>query len=250
MKVTVLGSSASYAGAGQACSGYLVEHRDSKVLFDCGNGVIANLCKIVDPTTLDAVFITHEHPDHFLDIYALQALLRYAPEGPAAPLVLWLPDGLFERICCLLSEQGRHQLSEAFVTRALRPEEPIRIAELTITPMLVDHTDLTFGLIVQEPSGARLCYTSDTLLGEGARHAAEGATLLITDATLPEAYRGRAPHMTAVECATLAREADVRHLVLSHIWPTNDRESMLAEAKAVFGGEVSIASEFDVYDLI
>ena len=111
MRVTVLGSSASYAGPGQACSGYLVEHADVRVLMDCGNGVVANLAAVADPTTLDAVFITHEHPDHFLDIYALAALLRYAPQGPLAPLALWLPPGLFERMGCLLSERGRDELA-------------------------------------------------------------------------------------------------------------------------------------------
>ena len=79
MRLTVLGSSASYAGPGQASAGYLIEGGDARVLFDCGSGVLAKLQRVADPHGLDAIFITHGHPDHFVDLYGFQALLRYAP---------------------------------------------------------------------------------------------------------------------------------------------------------------------------
>lgn len=249
MRLTVLGSSASYAGPGQACAGYLVEHGESKVLLDCGNGVVANLGQVTDPLTLDAVFITHGHPDHFLDIYALQALLRYAPEGPAQPLALWAPSGLFERMGCLLSERGRAELAEAFVVNELVAEETVIVGDMAVTPLLVDHTDTTFAFVLETKDGTRLCYTSDTKPGAAILRAATRATLLLAEATLPERYRGRAPHMTATEAGELAREAGVARLVLTHVWPTNDRNDMLAEASAVFGNAVCIAREFDVFDL-
>ncbi|MBS3975067.1 MAG: MBL fold metallo-hydrolase [Actinobacteria bacterium] len=249
MKVTVLGSSASYAGAGQACSGYLVEHDGTKVLMDCGNGVIANLCEIADPVTLDAVVITHGHPDHFLDIYALQALLRYAPQGPASPLPLWLPESLFEQMGCLLSERGRIELAEAFIVHELIAEQVVRIGSLAITPLLVDHAETTFALSVESPDGARVCYTSDTKAGDAVLRAARDADLLIAEATMPEEYIGRAPHMTAREAAEIARAAGAGRLVLTHIWPTNDREHMLRDAIEIFGPNSSIAKEFDIYEL-
>lgn len=249
MKVTVLGSSASYAGAGQACSGYLVEHGDTKVLMDCGNGVIANLCAIIDPATLDAVMITHGHPDHFLDIYALQALLRYAPQGPAPPLALWMPQGLFGQMGCLLSERGRVELAEAFVVHELVAGQVERIGSLAITPRLVDHTEDTFALLVESPGGAKVCYTSDTKAGDAVLQAARGAELLIAEATMPEEYVGRAPHLSAREAAEVARDAGAGRLVLTHIWPTNDRARMLQDAVEIFGPNTSIAKEFDSYEL-
>jgi ribonuclease BN (tRNA processing enzyme) len=126
MRLTVLGSAASYPGPGQACAGYLVEHDETHVLLDCGHGVVSNLGEVIDPLRLDAVFISHDHPDHFADIYALQALLRYAPEGPAEPLALYLPPGLFERMTCLLSERGAAELAAAFLLHDLADGESIR----------------------------------------------------------------------------------------------------------------------------
>ena len=53
MRLTILGSSASYADAGRACSGYLIENAGTRVLLDCGHGVLANLTQVIDPAMLD-----------------------------------------------------------------------------------------------------------------------------------------------------------------------------------------------------
>lgn len=248
MRLTVLGSSASYAGAGQACAGHFVEGGGARVLFDAGNGVIANLAQLADPATLDAVFITHHHPDHFLDLYALQALLRYAPHGPAAPLALYLPDGLFEQMKCLLSGRGVTEFEEAFVPVALVDGEPIVLGGLLVTPRLVEHTEPTFALIA-EADGGRLVYTADTGPGPHVAKVARGADLLLCEATLPEEFAGAAPHLTASQAGEYAKEAGVGELVLAHVWPTNDRERMRRNAEEVFGGPVTVASELDTFEI-
>lgn len=246
MRLTILGSSASYAGAGQACSGYLVEGDGAKVLFDIGNGVLANLAKVTDPAGIDAIFISHNHPDHYLDIYALQSLLRYAPEGPAEPIAVYLPEGLFERMQLLLSERGGREFAEAFVPTPLRPGVPVTVGDLTVTPHAVPHTDPTFAFVA-ETNGSRLVYTADTQPGEEALAAARGADLLLAEATLPEAYAGAAPHMTASQAGTLATEAGAGALVLTHVWPTNDRDRMREIAAAAFDGPVAVARELETH---
>ncbi|MBE0416545.1 MAG: MBL fold metallo-hydrolase [Coriobacteriia bacterium] len=249
MRLTVLGTSASYAGPGQACAGHLVESGGTRVLLDCGNGVLANLSAVIDPLTLDAVFVTHEHPDHFLDLYALQALLRYAPEGPADPLPLCVPRGLFDDMGCLLSDRGNAELRAAFTVHDMLDGETTAVGDLLVTPHKTEHTGDSFALGVTDGS-ATLCYTSDTTLGEAVLEAATGCDLLLAEATLPEAYRGVAPHLTAAEAGELARAAGAGRLVLTHAWPTNDRDRMAAEAAAAFGAPVSVACEYDTYEVV
>jgi len=145
--------------------------------MDCGNGVLANLSQVIEPGTLDAVFVTHEHPDHWADLYALQALLRYAPDGPAGRLALHMPPGLFERVMAPLSERGREEFAEA------------------------------------------------------------------------EAYAGAAPHMTASQAGSLAYSAGALQLVLTHLWPTVDREEAVAAASAAYGCLVHVANELDTFDI-
>jgi ribonuclease BN (tRNA processing enzyme) len=247
VRLTVLGSSASYPGPGQACSGHLVQAGDVTIMADCGNGTLANLAKVIDPLTLDAVFITHAHADHFLDLYALQALLRYAPTGPAAPVALYLPEGLFERMGCILSERGRSDMAEAFVPHELSSGVPVSIGEVQVTPLAMVHEGPTFALVFEDGE-KRLCYTSDTALSEDVVHAAHQVDVLVTEATLPEGYGGLAPHMTAAEAGLVAQRASVKKLVLSHLWPTTSREDILEQASSAFEGEIIVAEELRVVE--
>lgn len=248
MRLTVLGSSASYAGAGQATAGHLVEAGDTRILLDCGHGVLANLATVTDPLGLDAVFVSHGHIDHFADIYALQALLRFAPEGPAAPRALYTPAGLFERMGAVLTEHARAELAEAFQVHELSAKESVLLGGVSVTPFLVDHADPTFALVV-EADGVRLCYTSDTAPGDAVLAAARGCDLLLAECTLPQQYAGMAAHMTAGQAAGIARDAGAGRLVLTHLWPTSRRDALLREAAAVFDGPISVAHEFETHQI-
>lgn len=246
--MTVLGSAASCPGPGQACAGYFVEAAGARVLLDCGHGVLANLGKVEDPLSLDAVFISHHHPDHFADLYALQAMIRYAPEGPLEPLPLYLPEGLAEQLKGLLSERGAEEFDEAFVTLPLRAGETTTLGDFSVTPFAVEHSGPTLAFVV-EADGVRVCYTADTSVSDGVRAAAAGADLLLAEATLPEAYAGAAPHLTAREAGEIARAAGAGALVLTHVWYTSDRAVLRREAEEAFGGPVGVASEFDTYEI-
>lgn len=248
MRVTVLGSAASHAGRGQACAGHLVQAAGANILLDCGNGVLSNLYEVADPLALDAVFVTHNHPDHYVDLYSMQAMLRYAPSGPAGPVPLYLPDGLFGRMQGLLSARGAREFREAFVPVALEQEVPVKVGDVTVTPCLVEHTDPTFALRV-EADGVRVAYTADTSPGEHALCAAQGADLLLAEATLPQRFAGASPHMTARQAGELAHAAGAAELVLVHVWPTNDREQMVREAAEVFSGRIAVAAELDAFDV-
>ncbi|HNH96176.1 MAG TPA: MBL fold metallo-hydrolase, partial [Microthrixaceae bacterium] len=68
LAVTVLGCGGTFAGAGNACSGYLVRGGGTAVLLDCGPGVLSSLQHHLEPTELDAVVVSHSHPDHWGDV--------------------------------------------------------------------------------------------------------------------------------------------------------------------------------------
>lgn len=247
MRLTVLGSGASHAVAGQACSGYLVESGDTRVLFDCGNGAIANSYEVTDPYSIDAVFITHNHPDHYADIYSLQAMLRYAPQGPVARMRLFAPGPLFEVMQKILSDRGAQEFREAFAFEALVPRRAVRVGSLTVTPFEVDHTAPTYALVAAD-GDSTLCYTADTAPGTRVLAAATGADLLLAEATLPERYAGMSPHMTATQAGELARDSGAKQLVLTHVWPTNDRAEMSLHVHTVFDGPVAFARELETYE--
>jgi ribonuclease BN (tRNA processing enzyme) len=212
------------------------------VVLDLGNGTLGNLSIATDPYSLDAVFISHLHPDHFLDLFALIAMIRYAPEGTKRAVRLFAPEGLRERMESLISPHGRQDLAEAFTWATILDGEPIEVGTLTITPRAVEHDDPTFAFRV-EGGGRALLYTSDSSYSDPVRVAAVGCDLLLADATLPEGHAGRAPHMTPSEAGALAREAGASTLVLTHLWPTVARGDILDGARSTFAGRVMLAEE-------
>ena len=60
---------------------------DTAIWMDCGNGTFAHLQEHVEVEDLDAVVITHEHPDHCVDMYGLHVLLRYGLERRGFPML-------------------------------------------------------------------------------------------------------------------------------------------------------------------
>ena len=91
MRLTVLGRFGPFPPPGGACSGYLVESGDTRLLLDCGSGVIANLRRVCPAAGLTGVVVSHWHMDHASDLgvlcYALeaQAAARLPVVAPATP---------------------------------------------------------------------------------------------------------------------------------------------------------------------
>ena len=78
MHLDVIGAGPAYTDRpGATGASYLLRDDDSSVLLDLGQGSFARLADTLDPATLDAVVISHLHPDHFIDLVALRHYLRW-----------------------------------------------------------------------------------------------------------------------------------------------------------------------------
>jgi ribonuclease BN (tRNA processing enzyme) len=94
-----------------------------------------------------------------------------------------------------------------------------------------------------------LGYTADCEFDNAVAAAASDADLMLCEATLPEAYAGVAPHLTARQAGELARLAHARRLVLTHLWPTGNRDEAARDASEAFPGPISVAAEFDTFEI-
>src|SRR5882724_7923726 len=71
VKITVLGGCGAWPAAGQACSGYLVEHGGFRLVIDPGYATVPRLLELVPAAAVDAVLVSHGHPDHCADLNPL-----------------------------------------------------------------------------------------------------------------------------------------------------------------------------------
>jgi ribonuclease Z len=92
------------------------------------------------------------------------------------------------------------------------------------------------------PDPIKIVYTGDTRPCDSLRDAAKDANILISEAMFASEHSDLAPprgHMTSIEAATIASEANVDLLVLTHYSPRyNDGSVILEEAQSVFPNSI------------
>jgi ribonuclease BN (tRNA processing enzyme) len=261
VKVTVLGKSPSWQDAGGACSGYLVEDGDTRVLVDCGSGVFSKLRGVRDHTAVDAIVITHIHADHCFDLVPYAYALTY---GPCADAVrspdngtvvrgprLLVPPGGTTRLQTLTGAVGHARLlDEAFDLAEYDPAQAVRVGAVDVRFAPVPHYVPTHAVELRGAGGGRFTFGAD----HGPTHAlddfAAETDLLLLEATLPEPEddepRG---HLTAAEAGEHAARCRARRLVLTHISDELDGERALAEARRAYDGPLELAREGAVYEV-
>jgi ribonuclease BN (tRNA processing enzyme) len=263
MKLTVLGKSPAWQDAGGACSGYLVSQDGATVVLDCGNGVFGKLRGCHDYVDVDAIFISHLHADHFMDLVPYAFALTHAPRQQPVPVDRWpgtddparpplyAPPGAAETFRTLGSTFGMETLIEdAFALHEYLPTSTIAVGPLGLTFREVPHYTETFAIEVTNGPGRRITYGADCRPNEALVEFATDTDLLIAEATLPRPERtGIRGHLTPAEAGEHAEAAGAKRLLITHISDELDPDWALAEASGKYGGPVEIAREAMTIDI-
>jgi ribonuclease BN (tRNA processing enzyme) len=254
MRVTVVGCAGSFAGPESAASCYLVQADDLNgrtwnLLLDLGNGALGPLQLWCDPMDLDAVGLSHLHPDHVADISSLYVYLRYSP-GPARerPLPVYGPFGTASRLGESYGvEPGESSIGQVAV-HVWQPGHAVAVGPMRVLPVAVEHSVPSYGVRVAGPSESdplrivTLGYTGDTDDCPGLEDVAAGVDVLIAEASFLEGRDVvRGVHLTGRRAGEAAERGGVGRLLLTHVPAWNDPEDAAAEARAVFGGAVLLA---------
>jgi len=239
--LTVLGTSGAYPGPGRMASGYLVRHERFNLVMDLGNGALSTLQTQIAYHEIDAVVVSHSHPDHCVDLYALFIARLFHPE-PLPPIPLFGAAGVFDRIASLGSEV--EELRQSYQVREVEPGETFELGPFRIATRPMSHWVPAMGMRI-EADGQALAYSGDTGPTPELDALGRDVDVLITEASWLEGQqKGRDPfHLTARQAAEHAGRAEARRLVLSHFWPTNDRGASRDQASDSFGGEITLADE-------
>jgi ribonuclease BN (tRNA processing enzyme) len=262
VRITVLGKSPSWQDAAGACSGYLVEEGDFKLVLDCGNGVFSKLRDFCDYVEVDAVLISHLHADHFLDLVPFSYALCYAPrqqpvavggwpgtDAPARPS-LYVPGGAAKVFRRIVGCWGNEDLIEnAFDLHEYDAPDELSLGPLQIRFCEVPHYVTTYAVELST-NRSRFTFSADCKPNEQLPRFAADTDVLMIEATLPRPERtGIRGHLTPREAGEHGRQARAQRLVLTHYSDEMDPEWARLEAAASFGGSVELAKEGAVYTL-
>ncbi|MEU4239733.1 MBL fold metallo-hydrolase [Actinoplanes sp. NPDC026619] len=248
MRLTVLGCAGSFPGPEAACSAYLVEADDFRLLIDFGSGSMSAMQRYTDMNSIDAIILTHLHCDHMLDACTYIVVRRYDPTGARPPIPVYAPLGAAERISSAYSSENE-PLDDVYTFYGLQPGT-FPIGPFTITVDRVNHPIETYGVRV-EHEGHVLAYSSDTAPCEPLLRLAAGADLFLCEASyLDGVDNPPGLHLTGGEAGEAATKADVGRLLLTHLIPAWFSEASIVDAAtAAFTGPVEVVRPGARYDL-
>ncbi len=236
MELTVIGCWGGYPKADEASSGYLLEHDGFNLFIDFGSGVLAKMQKNIQPEQIDAVILSHYHPDHIADIGVLQH----------ARLILGFLGKEMECLSIYGHTEDEHEFSKLTyknITKgiAYQPQETLTIGPFKVQFLRTDHPVPCFAMRI-EADEKSLVYTADTAFKEELIPFSTEADLLLCECNFYGDQNGiNAGHMTSYDAATLAKKAKVKNLMLTHLPHWGNLEQLREEAAEIFHGPISLA---------
>jgi len=247
MRITVLGGCGAWPAAGQACSGYLVEHDGFRLLVDPGYATLPRLLERVAAEDVDAVLVSHGHPDHCADLHPLlrARVLGVAPPAPLLP-VHALP-GSTDRVLAL---DGPGPVRDAAAVAEFTAGDAFEVGPFRVATWPLPHWVPNAGLRLSA-GGRALAYTGDTGPSPAIVDLAEGADLFLAEASFPEQVPVESARYlsSARQAGQVAAAAGVGRLLLTHLLPGTDPEPAERAARRGYGGEVAVARGGVVVDL-
>jgi ribonuclease BN (tRNA processing enzyme) len=236
----VLGGCGAWPAAGQACSGYLVEHEGFRLLIDPGYAILPRLLRLMAADDVDAVLVSHRHPDHCADLNPLlraRALRDDMAPAPALP-VFALPGALD----AVLALDRPGLLDDAIELHAFEAGDSFAIGPLAAASRPLPHSVPNAGVRLTG-GGRSLAYTGDAAADAALVELARDADVLLAEASYVDAVPAeeRPTLSSARDAGRQAAEAGVGTLVLTHLLPGTDRRGSLAAARSEFGGPIRVA---------
>lgn len=266
MKLTVIGSTGSMSGPRSTASCYLVqargedpatgEERTWSVVLDLGPGSFGQLWRYLDPRDIDALLISHGHADHIADIISFYVFLKWHPEGPQNGPIMGGPLEVLDRVAQIDGYADAAEVSGIFAWQAVKEGSTFEVGPMRITAYPGEHPVESYGYRIEGPSDQDGCtetiivaYTGDTDLCDGMAAMAHNAHVLLAECGFTDEIMTRGIHLSGSRAGSLAYEAGVEHLVLTHIQPWTDPAIPVAEARTCFSGPVSVAESGNCWTL-
>ncbi len=235
MKITIIGCRGAYPEQNQATSGYLIETSKTKVLLDCGSGVLSKVQKYILLENLDGVIFSHYHFDHCADLGCLQyaTMILMQLGNRLKPLVLYGPG-----------KEEQLTYGEYCIGKSYLHTKHFQIGDLIFTNQKNVHDVPSYALRVEDFYRNSIVYSGDTGFYTELAKIAQNADLFLCESSLYQEQKGKIEgHLCSTEAGKLAEQAQVKQLCLTHFPHYGKIEQLLNEAKQEYTGKIVCAEE-------
>jgi ribonuclease BN (tRNA processing enzyme) len=247
MDLVVLGSGTIVPSLTRWSPAYLLRTSGKTILIDLGPGTLRRMVEagsgILD---IDAVCLSHFHPDHLADFVPLIFASKYAIGSfRTRDLVVIAPEGFGELYSTLIEAWGDWIVPDAYrldirETRRGRTE----LAGVSVTTAPVNHNPESIAFRF-ESDGVSFVYSGDTDRSDDLVELSRTADLLLIECSFPDEMKVPG-HLTPSEAAGIAAAAGVGHLVLTHLYPPMEDVDIAEVIGKHFSGRVTVARDLMV----
>ena len=283
--ITFLGTAGSIPTPERNTPAIAIKYEGNLFLLDCGEGTQRQMMKYkVGYGSLNAIFLTHLHLDHFLGIYGLIETLNLTSPNPK-PVAIYAPKQIDQLLInhysfVKLNETRKGELfkGKGFAISAFpvkhckdsygfvfEEDEKIKFDEekakaLGLRGRMFSEIQSKGSLIVNKKKvkleditwtkpGRKVVYSGDSAPSSETVKAAKDAEILIHEATFSEEKTDEAKerlHSTALQAAEIAKKANVKKLILTHI---SSRYSSQEELKKLLSEAITLFPNCEIaYD--
>ena len=252
MELTLLGTGCPKVDFKRFGPSNLVSTNKTKILIDCGSGVTQRLDQIkVSSADIDALFLTHLHSDHVVDIYQLiisswhsyriKPWVVYGPKG-TKKFIKKIMDAWKEERLLRIKYEARSSI-EAFniIIKEFKNSGKVKIKDLNIQYFEVDHKPVKFAYGFNFfHKNKKLTISGDTRPCENIMKYAQKADVLLhevfIDGELKDTNKMRSKktlhnvrsyHTPSTLLGKIAKLTNCKKLVLTHLVPTKFNENKL-----------------------
>jgi ribonuclease BN (tRNA processing enzyme) len=198
----------------------MLEADGSRVLLDCGPGVLGRLREESIWPEVDAIAITHWHLDHWGDLVPwVWGTFYLSANGPVQKPALWVQPGGAEFLAALGERLGFPDMFErTFHLSEYEPDKPFSIGNLSVTPTRVPHYRLETYAFRVRANGEVLTYSGDSAPSDELVEAARDADLFVCEATLLRGDLDGEPrgHLSLDEAVDAFERSGAKRLLVTH----------------------------------
>jgi ribonuclease BN (tRNA processing enzyme) len=240
LALDVIGAGPAYTDRpGAVGAAYLVRHGPSALVLDLGQGAFTRLAGTIEPSTIDAVVISHLHPDHFIDLVALRHYLRWEFR-PSRRLRVIGPAGVDLRMDALHAEPGFS--AEALDVEPLVDGGEYEVGELVVAAVRIFHTDDSYAFRVAHPAGGvGLVYSGDCGRPEDLEALIRPGDALLSEVSFgPGPVTAGAAHLDGPAVGALAARTGAGRVLLTHLQMGFDDGATIDSVRARYDGPVTL----------
>jgi ribonuclease BN (tRNA processing enzyme) len=248
MRLTILGSGTSVPHPKRAAPAHWLQTNRGAVLLDCGADSAHRMAQEnLDWPNLDAIWISHFHLDHLAGLIVFLFGTRWAPQiqNRRKPLRVFGPEGL-RNVVEKFSDANHYKLLNQVFEVNLVEVQPASEFEIlpgiAATTLDTPHRPESLALRLKDEDSKLFVYTSDTGFSENLGSFAKSVDLLLMECS----FRRNKPapkHLELAEAMLIAREAEPKKVVLTHLYPEWDGIDLVSEARELWSGETIEATD-------